>query len=72
MGRKEGAGAGHTLGVTLGADGNIKYDAILRQGRNKDKFIATEHSALVPKIDREVCSQPIGVHFLQFGRYAVC
>ena len=54
MGRKEGASTGKTLAVTLGSDGNIKYDSILHQGRNKDKIIASEHSALVPKIDREV------------------
>ncbi|KAK9813503.1 hypothetical protein WJX73_002946 [Symbiochloris irregularis] len=58
MGRKDGAASSKTLGVTLGNDGNIKYDAILRQGQNKDKIIASEHSALVPKIDREVAERP--------------
>lgn len=58
MGRKDASASGKTLGVTLGNDGNIKYDAILRQGQNKDKLIASEHSALVPKIDREVWHAP--------------
>ena len=56
MGKKDAAASNKTLAVTLGSDGNIKYDAILHQGRNKDKIIASEHSAMVPKVDREVHS----------------
>lgn len=61
MGRKDAGSNNKTLAVTLGNDGNIKYDAILHQGRNKDKIIASEHSALVPKIDKEVCGRCPGL-----------
>ena len=50
------SGKDTTLAVTVGADGEVNYDSILRQGRNKDKIIYSDHKALVPKIDalREV------------------
>ncbi|KAK9865996.1 hypothetical protein WJX84_009910 [Apatococcus fuscideae] len=41
---------GKTLAVTTNADGEISWDAIVRQGRNKDKTFETGHSALVPKV----------------------
>ena len=41
-----------TLATTVGADGNINFDAIVKQGRNKDKHIASSQSAMVPKLDK--------------------
>lgn len=61
MGRKDksAAATSKTLALTTNAEGDIQYDVILKQGKNKDKIIASEHKALVPKIDRiakgEVC-----------------
>ena len=53
MGR-DGAGAGRgvkTLAISVGADGDVSYEAILRQGSNKNKTIYSDHRALVPKVD---------------------
>ena len=52
------SGRDTTLAVTVNADGEVNYDSILRQGRNKDKIIYSDHKSLVPKVDalREVCS----------------
>lgn len=52
MGRQDKPRSDSTLAVTVGADGNVNYDAIVKQGRNKDKYIATTHDAMVPKLDR--------------------
>ena len=52
MGRKDGAKSSSTVATTLTSQGGINYDAILHQGRNRDKLIASEHSALVPKVDK--------------------
>lgn len=52
MGRKDGAATSKTLALTTNAEGDVQYDVILRQGKNKDKNIASDHTALVPKIDR--------------------
>ena len=41
-----------TLATTVGADGNINFDAIVKQGRNKDKHIASSHGAMVPKLEK--------------------
>ena len=30
----------------------VQMDAIVKQGRNKDKHIATTHNAMVPKLDK--------------------
>lgn len=50
------SGRDTTLAVTMNADGEVNYDSILRQGRNKDKIIYSDHKSLVPKVDalREV------------------
>ncbi|KAK9811770.1 hypothetical protein WJX72_009762 [[Myrmecia] bisecta] len=52
MGRKESTN-GKTLAVTVNAEGGINYDAVLKQGRNRDKWIASDHNALVPKLAEE-------------------
>ena len=64
MGRKDKAAkAGGTLAMTVGASGGASYDAIVKQGANRDKWVASDHSALVPKLDSlkdEVSSFPRG------------
>ena len=52
MGKKDGAKSSSTLATTLNAQGGINYDSILRQGKNRDKLIASDHSAMVPKVDK--------------------
>ena len=74
MSKKEKGGAGGgggaastgTLAVTVNADGDVNYDAIVRQGRNRDKIVYSDHKALVPKLDSltEVGSFP----FLGIGQ----
>ncbi|KIZ05724.1 SNW domain-containing protein 1, partial [Monoraphidium neglectum] len=51
MGREGGARGAKTLAVSVGADGDVSYEAILRQGSNRDKIIHSDHRALVPKVD---------------------
>jgi SNW domain-containing protein 1 len=52
MGRPDQAhGSGKTLAVTTNADGELNFDAIVNQGRNREKFVHSSHKALVPKID---------------------
>lgn len=53
MGRKDKSGgrAAQTLAMTVGASGGASYDAIVKQGENRDKWVASDHSALVPKLD---------------------
>jgi hypothetical protein len=51
MGRDGVARGGKTLAISVGADGEVSYDALLRQGSNRDKTIYSDHKALVPKVD---------------------
>lgn len=51
MGKKDQNSSNKMLATTVGADGNINFDAIVKQGRNKDKHIATSHNSMVPKLD---------------------
>ena len=57
------SGRDTTLAVTVNAEGDVNYDSILRQGRNKDKIIYSDHKSLVPKVDalREVTYLPVMV-----------
>ncbi|CAL5230031.1 g13476 [Coccomyxa viridis] len=52
MGKSDQKSGTKTLATTVGADGNINFDAIVKQGRNKDKHIASSHNAMVPKLDK--------------------
>ena len=52
MGKKDGAKSSSTLAVSVNNQGGINYDAILKQGKNRDKLIASDHSAMVPKVDK--------------------
>jgi len=65
MGRpdKRGGGGGggqssQTLALTVNAEGDVNYDAIVRRGENKNKWIATGHKALVPKLDQINAEMP--------------
>jgi len=52
MGRKDkAASTGGTLALAVGPSGGASYDAIVKQGANRDKWVASDHSALVPKLD---------------------
>ena len=44
-------GGGQTLALTVNAEGDINYDAVLTQSRNSQKWLQTTHKALVPKVD---------------------
>ena len=49
MGRKDKAGGkSNALAIQLDAEGKIKYDAIARQGHDKDKFIYSKFTDLLP------------------------
>ena len=53
MGRDAGgAGGGKQLAVSLNAEGELNFDAIVKQGGNRDKVVHSSHLALVPKVDR--------------------
>lgn len=58
MGKPDQTKSTKTLAVTVSGDGNVNYDAIVKQGQNKNKIIATTHDAMMPKLDRlkEVCT----------------
>ncbi|KAJ1546383.1 mRNA splicing protein, partial [Cladochytrium tenue] len=50
MGRKGGKGAGEgTLALQTDADGNLRYDLVLRQGQRDDKVIHSQFKDLVAK-----------------------
>jgi len=41
-----------TLAVGMHSDGTVAYDAIVKQGSNRNKTVHAEHGALLPKVDR--------------------
>lgn len=44
-------GGGQTLALTVNAEGDVNYDAVLSQSKNAQKWLQTTHKALVPKPD---------------------
>lgn len=52
MGRADQSRGQRTLAVSVGADGDASYDAIIQQGDNKNRIVHTGHTAIVPKVDR--------------------
>lgn len=50
IGRKEQKADSKTLPLNVDKDGNIAYDAIVKQGENASKVVHSQHSALVPKL----------------------
>jgi hypothetical protein len=51
MGRPDASKGGKTLAVSITEGGQVDYEAIVRQGANKNKIIHSEHKALIPKLD---------------------
>lgn len=53
-GQKGGSGgkSDQTLALTVNAEGEVNYDAVIKQGKNAQKWIASTHGALVPKVDQ--------------------
>ncbi|GAB4821948.1 hypothetical protein N2152v2_008994 [Parachlorella kessleri] len=41
-----------TLALTVNAEGEVNYDAIVKQGKLAQKWVASTHGALVPKVDQ--------------------
>ncbi len=56
MGRPDKVGAagknGQTLALTVNAEGDINYDAILKNNKNTQQIVVSSHKALVPKLDQ--------------------
>ncbi|KAK9715394.1 hypothetical protein RND81_06G161900 [Saponaria officinalis] len=50
MGRKESKSGSKILPVTVDSQGNLAFDAVVRQGENASKTVYFRHSDLVPKI----------------------
>lgn len=70
MGRSDAAKGGKTLAVSVDADGKVNTNAIVMQGRNRDKIVHTGHGALVPKLERmskEVRPSVGGLHACNAG-----
>jgi len=40
-----------TLAVTIDGKGEVNYDAVVKQGQNRDKIVFSRHSDIVPKLD---------------------
>ncbi|PAA88075.1 hypothetical protein BOX15_Mlig010975g1 [Macrostomum lignano] len=49
MGQPQSASSGPTLPMTLGADGRVNFDAVVRQGQRADKVVHSKFSDLLPK-----------------------
>lgn len=50
MGKGDDKSSG-TLAATLGANGQVNYDAILKQSKLSERDVTSDHGALVPKLD---------------------
>ncbi|CAK9258725.1 unnamed protein product [Sphagnum jensenii] len=53
MGRKEAKIDGKILPVSVDAEGNIAFDAIVKQSENASKTVFSQHRDLVPKLPSE-------------------
>ncbi|RKP25416.1 SKIP/SNW domain-containing protein [Syncephalis pseudoplumigaleata] len=51
MGRKKDA-SGKTLALQVDAEGNVRYDAVVRQGHDKNRLVQTQYRDLVPLRNR--------------------
>lgn len=55
-----------TLAATLGSDGQVNYDTILKQSKLAERNVTSQHGALVPKLDdinKNVSNWPCGEIF---------
>ena len=50
MGRKEEKSSSKVLPLNVDADGNIAFDAIVKQGENRTRVVHSQHKDLVPKL----------------------
>ncbi|RMZ57275.1 hypothetical protein APUTEX25_004109, partial [Auxenochlorella protothecoides] len=51
--RPGGAGrTDQTVALSVNAEGEVNYDAVVRQGKDAQKWVATTHAALVPKLEQ--------------------
>lgn len=53
LGKKEKPGAGNQVALSVGGDGQVRYDAIVKQGRNASKVVYSRYEDMVEK-DLEV------------------
>lgn len=58
MGRKEQKQTSKVLSLTVDGNGNVAYDAIVKQGENRSKIVYSQHKDLVPKL-QDVKSQDL-------------
>lgn len=49
---KGSTGGKQQLAISVNEKGEINYDAVVKQGQNKDRVVHSDHGALVPKVDR--------------------
>ncbi|PWN48498.1 hypothetical protein IE53DRAFT_389303 [Violaceomyces palustris] len=52
MGRKRQGTSGGTLSLQVDAEGNVRYDAIVQQGRREGEFVQSQFKDLVPLSER--------------------
>jgi SNW domain-containing protein 1 len=52
MGRPDAIRSARTLAVSINGEGQVNYNALVQQGSNKGKIVHSEHTAIVPKVDR--------------------
>ncbi|KAJ7196146.1 hypothetical protein O6H91_Y509300 [Diphasiastrum complanatum] len=57
MGRKEQKPDSTILPVSVDAEGNIAFDAIVKQGENASKTVFSQHRDLIPKLPSEAESE---------------
>ena len=50
MGKGEDRSTG-TLAATVGSNGQVNYDAILKQSKLSERNVTSDHGALIPKLD---------------------
>ncbi|EFJ10710.1 hypothetical protein SELMODRAFT_447254 [Selaginella moellendorffii] len=60
MGKKHDKHNNSVLPTTVDAQGNVRYDAVVKQGENSSKIVYTQHRDLVPKLPSEVPSAKPG------------
>ncbi|KAN0064736.1 mRNA splicing protein [Thecaphora frezii] len=53
MGRKKAGTSGNTVALQVDADGNVRYDAIVQQGRRQGQIVQSSFKDLVPLSQRQ-------------------
>lgn len=52
MGRKKGGKSGSALALQVDADGNVRYDAVIHQGRRDGQHVQSQYKDMVPLRER--------------------